>query len=45
MHKCSSPITKARAVKWGGKFSETKISEKNVKGHQIVVALCSQASF
>lgn len=30
------------AMKWGGKFSETKLSEKNVKGYQTVVAFCSQ---
>lgn len=30
------------AVKWGGKFSETKLCEKNVKGYQTAVALCSQ---
>lgn len=31
------------AMKLGGKFSETKLSEKSIKGHQTVAAHCSQA--
>lgn len=39
------PNRVGNAMKWGVRFSKTKVSEKNVEQDQIVVVLYSQALF
>lgn len=39
------PNSKGNAMKWSVRYSETKVSEKNVEEDQIMVVLYSQALF